>query len=259
MSMPEHRIALLVVLGAVVALGFGAASAAESLVVDCLMCHSELAAGPVKHAAVEMGCPTCHPGIDASDVPHKVTNGKKRGLASDQPGLCYGCHEEKRFTGRHVHAAILGGCTSCHQVHGSKNARLLNSPVPGLCFTCHDKGAFTRKYQHGPAAAGTCFFCHAPHASAYRWLLTGYTVRLCLTCHPQVKNESHLISSTGRGGHPVGLGKKGGLTHRRDPNHPDRRFSCVSCHDPHSADMPQMIKFTASSPLAICPQCHKGR
>ncbi len=261
MSLHQRRIPFLVAVSAAFSLALSASvvPAAESETVDCLSCHNELAAGPVKHPAVDMGCPTCHSGIDASDIPHKVTNGRKRGLASDQPGLCYGCHEEKRFSGKRVHAAVQGGCTNCHEVHGSKNARLLSSPVPDLCFTCHDRSVFTRKYEHGPAAAGKCLVCHVPHASDYRPLLKDSTVHLCLSCHPQVGTQPHLISATSRGGHPIGLNKKGGLTHRSDPNRPDVRFSCASCHDPHSADMPRMIRFTATSPFAICPQCHKGR
>lgn len=253
------RITISVVFAAVAAVALGAAvcPAAETAAVDCLMCHSELTAGPVPHPAVDMGCPTCHSGIDASDVPHKVTNGHKRGLASEQPGLCYGCHEEKKFTDKFVHAAMMGGCTNCHQVHGSKNAKLLSSPVPGLCFTCHDQGAFTRKNQHGPAAAGKCLVCHIPHSSDYRGLLKDSTVHLCLFCHPQVLNERHVVASTG--GHPIGLGKKSGVTRQRDPIHPEKRFSCASCHDPHSSDMTRMIRFDAPSPIDICPNCHKGR
>jgi predicted CXXCH cytochrome family protein len=206
-----------------------------------------------------MGCPTCHSGIDASDVPHKVTNGRKRGLSEDQPRICYGCHDEKKFTDEHVHPALLGGCTNCHQVHSSKNAKLLSSPVPEICFTCHDRSGFTRKNQHGPAAAGRCLDCHVPHAASDKALLGRRVVTLCLSCHPGVRTETHLVSAVGKKGHPIGLGKEGGEKRRRDPNRAGKRFSCASCHDPHSADMPMMIRFPASSAMGICPQCHKGR
>ena len=67
---------------------------------DCLKCHAKLIKGTVVHAAVSMGCDTCHAAIDASTVPHKKKNTIARGLSTDLPYLCYGCHPKEAFEKR---------------------------------------------------------------------------------------------------------------------------------------------------------------
>lgn len=236
------------------------AAAAPESEIDCLGCHGDLTAGMTEHAALAMGCRACHAGIDAGDVPHRITNGAKRGLASDLPGLCYGCHNEQRFVNKQVHAALTMGCGSCHNPHGSKHPRLMTTGVPELCFGCHDRGLFARREQHGPSAAGMCLHCHDPHAARHDKLLVTDPVRLCSNCHASVLEKPHLISGMGGKGHPVGTGKKGGEKRRlKDPARPGRSFSCISCHDPHSADMPKMIRFPMISVMDICANCHYNR
>ncbi len=122
--------------------------------IDCLMCHADLAGKKVKHAAVDMGCPSCHTAVDAADVPHKMKNKIKKGLSSEQPELCYGCHDKALFTNKTVHAAVGMGCTGCHNPHSSDSPKLLVSAAPDLCYTCHDKAEFSRKNVHAPVAGG---------------------------------------------------------------------------------------------------------
>jgi hypothetical protein len=42
--------------------------------IDCRKCHADPVKKKVVHTAIQMGCPTCHSGIDATVIPHKKTN-----------------------------------------------------------------------------------------------------------------------------------------------------------------------------------------
>ncbi len=218
--------------------------------VDCLMCHPDLAAKKVKHAAVDMGCAGCHTAVDASDVPHKMRNKVPKGLSGEQPELCYGCHDRTLFSKKTVHAAVGMGCTGCHNPHSSDNRKLLAAAVPDLCFTCHDKAEFTRKLVHPPVASGQCLACHDPHATDTASLLKKETTSLCLGCHGGVDKKPHAIKGFGNAGHP--LGKK----EKKDPKRPEKQFTCTSCHTPHSSDSIRLFRYPASSTMGVCRNCH---
>jgi len=141
-------------------------SRADAEEINCLLCHGQLAGEKVVHAAVQMGCPTCHTAIDAKDIPHKKTGAVSKGLSSEQPDLCFGCHDKAKFQKKTVHAAIGMGCTGCHNPHSSKNAKLLVSGQPDLCFNCHDRKSFMgKKAVHPPVRGGMCTACHNPHST----------------------------------------------------------------------------------------------
>lgn len=197
--------------------------------VDCSMCHGDLAKDKVVHAAVQMGCPTCHAGIDASDVPHKKTNAITKGLSSEQPDLCYGCHDKSKFSKKTVHAAIGMGCTGCHNPHSSKNAKLLVAESPAICFNCHDKNNFEGKGVHPPVMGGMCLSCHNPHSTDTEKLLTSASPALCYTCHEKKKLEEKVMHA------PV----KDGM--------------CLMCHAPHKSDFGKLLKAAAPE---VCFNCH---
>lgn len=219
--------------------------------VDCLQCHEGLTKKKVVHAAVQMGCSTCHSAIIAADVPHKKTNVITRGLSSEVPDLCYGCHDKKMFEGKDVHSPVMGGmCLSCHDPHSADSPKLLVSEVPALCFTCHDKSEFTRKNIHGPVAAGMCLSCHNHHASKHENLTLKPITALCTSCHTgaEIKNGVHIVSGMLSQGHPV--------SGKTDPKRPGKRFSCASCHDPHSSDFKRLMRYKNDEPFEICISCH---
>ena len=157
----------------------------------CLSCHKKLTKGKFVHQAIQMGCPACHSAIYARTVPHKKTNSLARGLLSEQPDLCYGCHDQGMFTKNNVHPAVNMGCTGCHDPHSSKNAKLLKTKLPALCFICHDKTGFIGKVVHPPVAAGNCMTCHSPHSTDEMALLLKKPVALCLECHPDTTHGQH--------------------------------------------------------------------
>ncbi len=235
--------------------------------VDCLKCHAKLKAGKSVHAALDMGCASCHTGIDASKVPHKKTNNLPNGLSEDQPALCYGCHDKTMFEKKTVHAAIGMGCTACHDPHASKNPKLLKAEAPDLCFGCHDKKEFTRKTVHAPVAGGMCLTCHNPHASNEISLLLKKPAETCLQCHEGYDKKIHGIAGFGAKPHPVrpetkkwlktDKGSKAVEAELMDPSRPGKPFYCAGCHEPHSSNVPNLLRFNAKSDMDLCGHCHK--
>lgn len=245
--------------------------AAFSQDIDCLKCHAKLKSEKVVHAAMDMGCPSCHTGIDASVAPHKKTNAIGKGLSAEQPELCYGCHDKVKFSLKNVHPAVSMGCTGCHNPHSSGNARLLISAPPALCVTCHDKAEFSKKNTHSPVKEGMCLSCHSPHASDEMALLLKKPVEVCLECHPDVPSRPHAIAGFSSQSHPVGMpkpvkvkkGKKGDQEGEQkppetmDPARPGKVFYCGSCHNPHSSDSMKLFRYKAQSAMSLCVHCHK--
>jgi predicted CXXCH cytochrome family protein len=106
--------------------------------VDCTQCHADLINKKVVHAAVQMGCRTCHAEIDVSVVPHKSKGKFAKGLPAEPPALCNTCHESKMFQGKLVHAPVAAGmCVACHSPHASDNVGLLTKEPTALCLDCH--------------------------------------------------------------------------------------------------------------------------
>jgi predicted CXXCH cytochrome family protein len=262
---------------------------------DCMSCHEALSKEKVVHAALQMGCPTCHTSIDTKDIPHKITGTTAKGLSSHQPDLCYGCHDKSKFTKKTVHAAIGMGCTGCHNPHSSKNAKLLVSEPPGLCVNCHDKKKFENKTVHAPVAGGMCTACHSPHSTDTPKLLVSEPPGLCFDCHDKAEFMRKNVHMPVQGGmclqchsrihashEPSLLGKrinalciechagiaksphairgftKAGhpLEGKKDPLRKDRQFSCASCHDPHSSDSTKLFRFKAQGTYDLCRHCH---
>ncbi|HTF99045.1 MAG TPA: cytochrome c3 family protein [Nitrospirota bacterium] len=228
-------------------------SAAEKS--PCLKCHQKLVKGKVIHKAVEMGCEACHGAINAGTVPHKKTNTLPRGLSSDQPDLCYGCHDQAMFTKKNVHPAIGMGCTTCHNPHSSMNKKLLTSVIPALCFTCHDKAGFTAKFVHPPVAGGECLTCHSPHSTDGIALLLKKPVAVCLDCHPDAVHGQHAPSRQPPVTEQASEDYKGPVL--QDPARPGRPFYCGSCHNPHSGMSPMLFRFDVKTRKDLCIQCHK--
>ena len=268
------------------------ASAAE---IDCLKCHGKLTKEKVQHAAVAMGCPTCHSGINASTTPHKKSGKIANGLSSDQPDLCYGCHDKALFSKKTVHAAVGMGCTGCHNPHSSKNAKLLISDQPDLCYGCHDKALFSKKNVHAAVGMG-CTGCHDPHSTDNPKLLKSNPPELCYTCHDKSEFGKKNIHSPVAGGmclachtphssdnmailvkeplqvcldchgdieskpHAIKSRSTGhpiGKKDKKDPKRPDKKFYCGSCHNPHSSDSMKLFRYPAKTNMGICINCHK--
>jgi predicted CXXCH cytochrome family protein len=84
--------------------------------------------------------------------------------------LCYNCHElsiKKRI----IHGPVAsGGCTVCHDPHGSGNAYLLVAKSQEFCLYCHNKADIQKTEVHQNMDTG-CTTCHNAHASDNDYLL----------------------------------------------------------------------------------------
>jgi predicted CXXCH cytochrome family protein len=102
----------------------------------CFQCHldkrGEFAlpnSHPVAHG--KMSCSDCHD-------PHKgdaiIGGGTKLSAAND---TCFKCHESQRGPFVFEHEALRDNCTTCHNPHGTVNAKMLKARNQTLCLQCH--------------------------------------------------------------------------------------------------------------------------
>lgn len=139
----------------------------------CFQCHLDIRGEfhlPSSHPVMEgrISCNDCHD-------PHKGPAIKSGGTAlMSENQTCFECHDAQRGPYVFEHEAMRDGCTVCHAVHGSVNAKLLKVRNANLCLQCHmevvnpmpnvDAGFHRR----GRLSSGTCWSagCHeAVHGS----------------------------------------------------------------------------------------------
>ena len=231
----------------------------------CLSCHTTGLNVPEKgsrHAALDMGCETCH-------VTHKVgadpTPENLYHLTKSAPALCVDCHDPKDESLQKAHQNQPFGtadCLQCHDPHESaapklmakfmhppfadKQCELCHAPAKdgkvvltqadakSVCATCHDEEAkkiASAKVQH-PGAAGDCTDCHSAHASQTPGLPKTNGVEICLGCHSDVAEQ----------------GKKKVL------HEPAFKEACGTCHDAHGNDNEKLLR--VKSVNGLCLECH---
>ncbi len=114
----------------------------------CYGCHANVRAQfdmPSKHRVNEgfMTCTDCHnphgafpPTWGMGQRPRMVD----QAVTNEEP--CLKCHVDKRGPFIYEHAPVrIEGCETCHNPHGSMNAKLLRRPVVfTLCLECHNGG-----------------------------------------------------------------------------------------------------------------------
>jgi predicted CXXCH cytochrome family protein len=232
----------------------------------CLSCHKtgeDVPKGGSRHAALDMGCETCH-------TTHKTGERGKHEfdfhLTKDTPALCADCHDLKDAALIKTHNGqpfATANCISCHDPHQSNGPKLAQkfphavftdkdscttchaeakdgkvvltqADSKALCLTCHEeqsKKIETAKVQH-PGAAGDCIDCHNPHASKLAGLPKTDGVNICLSCHAD-QAEQH---------------KKSHL------HQPAFEQGCATCHEPHGGDNPKLLR--AKNINTLCMECH---
>ena len=231
----------------------------------CLSCHSvgvDVPKGGSRHAALDMGCDTCH-------VIHKTGDPAQREFADHltkgSPQLCADCHDVTGEDLRKAHQNQPFGsadCLSCHAPHESNSPKLmqafLHNPFESkscdschqpakdgkvvltaadskaVCLTCHEdeaKQIASAKVQH-PGAQGDCTACHNPHAGRQPGFLQPDSVAACLTCHSDQAAEfkkQHL--------HQPAYGQ-----------------ACSICHVAHGNDNANLLRVADVNTL--CLECH---
>lgn len=128
----------------------------------CFECHRTVEAEfhlPQHHPVLEkkMNCVQCHD-------PHGRDIFKPAGgLALARPNEpCSECHRQQTRPFVFEHPALREGCTVCHTVHGSVNAKLLTQPDSNLCLRCH------AQVQGPSVATGQIYIGNVNHTSFIR-------------------------------------------------------------------------------------------
>ncbi|MDH4162304.1 MAG: cytochrome c3 family protein [Nitrospirota bacterium] len=165
----------------------------------CLDCHPDKQEGKVVHAAISMGCASCHSGTHSGEKPAPK-------LISAVPDLCFSCHDSAMVSGTVPHPPAKDGqCTFCHSPHSSDQPALLSQPAPALCGSCHDKQATGRHVMSrfgpndshpisgkpDPSRIGktlSCASCHQPHGGNLKRLFPAASANglPCMTCHTKI-------------------------------------------------------------------------
>jgi DmsE family decaheme c-type cytochrome len=167
----------------------------------CASCHFRsthaLWAGS-QHDQRKVGCVTCHSVHEA-----KGTTLLK---ASNEAGLCVTCHrtvvnKQRKFNHMPVREGSLT-CSSCHNVHGTSNVKLLRTggTVTESCVSCHTEKRGPFLWEHAPVAED-CVTCHEPHGSNNDRLLVAKLPFLCQRCHvtsrhPPTVYDGYLLTTS---------------------------------------------------------------
>ena len=167
----------------------------------CVTCHDRgthaLWTGS-QHDQRNVGCVTCH-SVHQPKGDHQLK-------AASEMQMCDTCHQnivnkQHRFQHMPVREGELT-CSSCHNVHGSQNLRLLKvgTTIDESCASCHAEKRGPYLWEHAPVA-NACVTCHDPHGSNNDRLLVAKLPFLCQRCHvtsrhPPTVYEGFLLNNS---------------------------------------------------------------
>jgi len=84
--------------------------------------------------------------------------------------LCTNCHDVD-YDKAHLHGPVAsGGCTDCHDPHGSAFPSLLLADASTFCYRCHDQQDVAASPSHKETTKA-CTECHDAHQSDREHLL----------------------------------------------------------------------------------------
>ena len=253
---------------------------------NCITCHDPHQSASPKllqkfthQPFADKSCDTCHAA---------PKDGKVVLTAADSKALCVMCHDEqaKKIESAKVpHPGAQGDCIACHNPHAGKTPGFIQPDPVNACLACHADQAeqHKKKYLHQPAFEQGCATCHAPHGGDNDHLLRAATPNaLCLECHGpdakpgkvesahlvtifngQVKLPEHYFGKVPKLpikyglGHPVA---KHPVTDRMEANDMTKvrvPINCVTCHQPHSSQQPDLLIGDMANNMAFCASCHK--
>ena len=204
----------------------------EEISATCATCHNRnehaLWDGS-QHDARRLSCTTCH-------SVHDYKSETKQLKTKNQFQTCAPCHRDKiAKLDRSGHMPLREGkmeCTTCHNVHGATNVRLLRKgdSIAELCTSCHADKRGPYLWEHPPSRDG-CVTCHDPHGSSNERMLVAKPPILCQRCHVHTRHPSTIYDAA-----LVGAGSNPSI----------RVFarSCVSCHAAiHGSNHPSGQRF----------------
>jgi DmsE family decaheme c-type cytochrome len=214
----------------------------------CATCHEEVAkkfeGNPhtklaAQHGQAGVNCEGCHgPGgahVEGGGDVTKIFNPAKA-TQKEVTDRCLTCHAgaHPEFD-RSPHAKANVGCTSCHDIHGSKAEPLLKASQPTLCFQCHNdvKPAFNMPFHHKVnEGVVKCSDCHNVHGTFGNNNLksTADQNAICTKCHAETRGpfvyEHAAVKAEG----------------------------CMGCHTPHGSQNARLLNMPTINTL--CNQCH---
>jgi len=170
-------------------------------------------------------------------------------MAAEGDELCGACHDVKGDK-KTVHAALEGGCATCHVPHGSDTKALLTAPMAELCGLCHDETVSEMKHHKDSLEGKACASCHLPHAASLPKLLVAKAPDLCMQCHDKpFRYKDRTI-----------LGLKDQLAKGKIIHSPAEGGECDTCHLAHGglvAAYPERFYAPFSvDAYELCFTCH---
>jgi len=203
----------------------------ESIEGGCvsITCHPATILGEVVHGpTAQQDCEVCHRIIDEPN--HKFEP------ISDEPKLCYECHDRSPDHEFQHGPVALGVCTVCHNPHSGPEEFMLPETGNNLCFVCHTdmrEQVHTVHIEHQVISEEGCAACHDPHSSDFDRQLKDDMPPLCLDCHEQV---GEVIEKAAVSHEPVATDDK-----------------CANCHEPHGGEVSGLL---VSQEVNLCLDCH---
>lgn len=167
---------------------------------------------------------------------------------------CYQCHASK-VKGPGVHGALEGNnCASCHKLsNGNHQADKRYSEVKDrsarLCYGCHADQT-GRKSVHPPIVEEQCLGCHAPHMSTFGTLLRSPVEQLCFRCH-----EQSLVKAVQTA---TATAFRDGTSNLHTVHAQKHSIPCLTCHDPHAASQPFLLKTNWKNGKELATLFYKG-
>ena len=217
----------------------------------CLECHEDKTKGESVHAAVQMGCLTCHEVRVIKSKDKKKEDITRVKLIKPTSQLqCLTCHEDKKTGSGNsvVHAPVTRNCLTCHDPHNSTNKKLLKKTASGdgdknLCLQCHSQGMnVPEKGSRHAALDMGCDTCHVTHKTGEadkrdnRFHLTKDAPAICLDCHDA--NDEKLKKA--------------------HHGQPFATADCLTCHEAHASAKPKLAQRFLHAPFesGTCEACH---
>lgn len=157
----------------------------------CLTCHTSGAHvlwDGSAHDARNLACSSCHSVHTPKSVTHLLTT-------AAQTDLCASCHRPQAVKMRRAaHMPVRQGqmeCSSCHNVHGATNVKLLRvgNWINESCVSCHAEKRGPFLFEHA-AGRESCVSCHDPHGSSHDRMLVARMPMLCQRCHIGTRHPS---------------------------------------------------------------------
>ena len=196
---------------------------------QCVACHNR---GPhalwdgSQHENRNVACRDCH-SVHSSEGPGLMQ-------AKTQQLTCARCHQtvtnkQQRFNHMPVREGKMT-CSSCHNVHGSVNVKLLRvgTTVDQSCTSCHTEKRGPFLWEHAPVV-DSCTTCHDSHGSNNDRMLVAKVPFLCQRCHvtsrhPPTVYEGFTLQNSQNANKMFGKGCANCHQQVHGSNHPNGKF-----------------------------------